>query len=81
MSPVKAGGNAKLANLASNVASLLVYLRSGYIIFGLAAAASVFSILGHYIGAGIALKNGSRAIKYTIIAVLALLAIKIITEF
>ena len=42
-------------------------------------AASVFSIAGHYTGAGMVMKNGSRIIRPIILIVLALLFIKIIS--
>ena len=41
--------------------------------------ASVFSIAGHYTGAGMVMKNGSRIIRPIILIVLALLFIKIIS--
>ena len=40
--------------------------------------ASVFSIAGHYVGAGMVLKNGTKVIRPIILVVLALLFIKII---
>lgn len=74
----KASGNMKLANLSSNVAALVVFLFSGKIVFPLGIAAAVFSIAGHYIGAGMVMKNGSRIVRPLILVVMALLFIKII---
>lgn len=76
----RASGNMKLANLSSNVTALVVFLFSGKIIFPLGLAASVFSIAGHYIGAGMVMKNGSRIVKPLILVVMALLFIKIIFD-
>ena len=39
---------------------------------------TVSSILGHFIGAGFAIKNGSKIVRPTIIIVLILLAAKVI---
>ena len=74
-----AGGNVKLVNLASNVGSVITSLMGGkvFILLGFIGAAA--ALLGHYIGAGLAIKNGSRIVKPTVIIVLALLAVKIIS--
>ena len=57
----------------------MVFLLSGKIVIMLGIAASVFSIAGHYTGAGMVMKNGSRIIRPIILIVLALLFIKIIS--
>ena len=79
MSVAKASGTMKVTNLSSNVAALVVFLLSGKIVIMLGIAASVFSIAGHYTGAGMVMKNGSRIIRPIILIVLALLFIKIIS--
>lgn len=81
MDPVISAGNAKLANLASNIMALLVFLRTGYVVMELGIAAAAFSIAGHYIGAGLAIKKGGKLIKTVIIAVIVLLFIKLISEY
>lgn len=80
LSAMDAAVNTKILNLTSNLTSLVVFLANGqcYILLGL--AASVFSIAGHYLGSGMVLKNGSKAIRPIIILVLCLLFIKVITE-
>jgi uncharacterized membrane protein YfcA len=42
--------------------------------------AAVFSIAGQYIGAGLALKNGSKIVRPVILVVLVLLATKVVLE-
>lgn len=76
----KAAGNMKLANLSSNVAAMVVFLFSGKILFPLGLAASVFSIAGHYVGAGMVMKNGSRIVRPLILVVIALLFVKIVFD-
>jgi uncharacterized membrane protein YfcA len=76
----KAAGNTKLVNLASNVAALVTFLINGKIFFILGITAAVFSIAGHYIGAGLVIKNGHKVIRPIILVVLALLFIKVIVE-
>ena len=73
-----AGGNVKLVNLSSNIASLLTSLLSGKVFLVLGLIGTVSSILGHFIGAGLAIKNGSKIVKPAIIIVLILLAAKVI---
>ena len=75
-----ASGNVKLANLASNVGSLVTSLIAGTVIVPLGALAAVFSIAGHYLGAGLNIKNGSKIVRPVIFVVLILLAAKVITD-
>lgn len=75
-----ASGNMKLANLSSNVAAMVVFLLSGKVIMPLGLAAAVFSIAGHYVGAGMVMKNGSRIVRPVILVVIALLFVKIISD-
>lgn len=77
----EASGNMKLANLSSNVSALVVFLFSGKIIFPLGLAAAVFSVAGHYTGAGMVMKNGSRIVRPVILVVITLLFIKILLDF
>ena len=80
MKVTKASGNMKLANLSSNLAAVVIFLFSGKVEVALGLAAAVFSIAGHYTGAGMVMKNGSRIVRPVILVVLTLLFIKIISE-
>lgn len=80
MDILSASGNMKLANLASNVSSLVVFMVNKKPIYALGLIAAVFSILGHFLGAGLAMKKGAKTIKYVIILVLILLVIKVVSE-
>ena len=73
-----ANGNVKLVNTASNVGAVLTSLAGGtvYVLLGLIGAVS--ALLGHYIGSGLAIKNGSRIVRPTVIVVLILLAVKVV---
>ncbi len=72
-----AGGNAKVLNLASNYASLIVYLLSGYVAFSIAIPCAVGNICGNVLGSQLALKKGARFIRPMMVVVLALLLFKI----
>lgn len=76
-----AGGNVKLVNLASNIGSMVTSLVSGQVFVKLGLIATAAALAGHYIGSGLAIKNGSKIVKPTVIVVLILLAVKIISEF
>ena len=75
-----AAGGVKVINLASNVGGLTSALLSGYVLVGVGLIASLASIAGHYLGAGLAIKNGSRLVRPAVILVLLLLTAKIALE-
>ena len=75
-----AAGNVKVVNLSSNIGSLFTAWRAGYLFWGVGLISAVASIAGHYIGAGLAIKNGSRIVKPTVVIVLILLAVKVLSE-
>lgn len=75
-----ASGNMKLVNLSSNIAALVTYIAAGQVIWALGLTASLFSVAGHFLGSGMVLKSGTRAVKPVIILVLVLLFVKIVSE-
>ncbi len=75
-----ASGNTKLINLSSNLAALVTFIINGKVIFLLGAAATIFSIAGHYIGAGLVLKNGYKIIRPISLAVLTILFITLLVK-
>lgn len=81
MDVLTAGGNTKLVNLTSNISSLVVFLLGGVVYIPLGLAAGVFSIAGHYIGAGLAMKNGSRFVRIVILCVIGFLFANILYDF
>ena len=75
-----ASGNVKLVNLASNVGSLATSLAAGKVLIPLGLVSAVFATAGQYLGAGLALKNGSKIVRPVILVVLTLLAGKVLLE-
>lgn len=75
-----ASGNVKLVNLASNVGALATSLSAGKVLLPIGLLAAVFSTAGQYLGAGLALKNGSRIVRPVILIVLVLLTGKVLLE-
>jgi uncharacterized membrane protein YfcA len=53
---------------------------AGKVLVAIGLLASGFAIAGQYIGAGLALKNGSKIVRPVIMVVLLLLAGKIVLE-
>lgn len=79
--PLKiASGNVRVANLASNVGSLVVFLINRQAVVPIGLIAAVFSIAGHYIGAGMLLKNGTRIVRPAIFGVLILLFVRVVYD-
>jgi uncharacterized membrane protein YfcA len=75
-----ASGNVKLVNLSSNISALTTSLLAGKVLIPIGLMAACFSMLGNYLGSGLTIKNGSRAVRPVIFTVLGLLAVKIIWE-
>ena len=75
-----ASGNVKLVNLASNIGALVTSLLSGKVFLALGLIAAAVSMLGHFLGSGLAIKDGSKIIRPIILLMLALLAVKIVSE-
>jgi uncharacterized membrane protein YfcA len=80
LDPRTASGNAKFVNMASNLGALAVFLLNRRIIAPLGLCAGIFSILGSYLGSGLAIRKGAKLIRYFILAVLVLLFGRILWE-
>ena len=78
---LKSAGCARTANLASNVASLIVYLLNGDVLFSVGIPAIACSMFGNYFGARYAIKGGSNKIRLVMFFVLGLLFLKTILQF
>ena len=76
-----ASGNVKLVNLSSNIGALATSLAAGKVLIPLGLVSAIFSTVGQYLGAGLALKNGSKIVRPVILLVIVLLAIKVLLEF
>ncbi len=73
-----ANAQAKLINLTTNVTALIIFLINGRIHLALGLCAAVCNMIGGYIGAGLAMKNGSKIVKPSILLILFLLALKVL---
>ncbi len=77
---LKSSGCARVANLASNVASLIVYLLNGSVLFSVGVPAIICSMIGNWLGARYAIKGGSKKIRLVMFFVLGLLFVKTVLQ-
>ena len=75
-----ASGNVKLVNFSSNIAALTSALLAGKVLIWIGLIAAAFSIAGHYIGSGLAIRNGSKIVRPVIMTVLILLLLRVALE-
>ena len=75
------GGCAKVSNMASNIASAIVWCFNGKAMYSLLIPAALCSMIGSYFGAKFAIKGGSKRIKKVMFVVLALLFAKMIYDY
>ncbi|HEY2406690.1 MAG TPA: TSUP family transporter [Polyangiaceae bacterium] len=74
-SPLRASGNAKVVNLASNLAALLLFSLRGLINWPLAIPMALANMLGARLGARVALRHGDGFVRVvTVVVVLAVVA-------
>ncbi len=72
-----ASGNVKLVNLSSNLGALITSLLAGKVLIGVGLIAACFSVAGHYLGSGLAIKNGAKIVRPVILCVLLLLLVNV----
>lgn len=77
---ITASGNAKVVNLASNIAAFITFAIGGNILWEIGLPAAVFGVAGNYIGSGLALKNGKKIIRPMFFIVLLLLMVKLLAD-
>lgn len=80
MDLLNATGNTRFLVTFASLAAGISYALSGAVIWNLTIAATVFNILGSYVGAGFAIKKGSKIIRPLMFAVIILLFLKILTD-
>ena len=76
-----ANAQAKVINLTTNITSLTIFLLNGQVVFLLGLAAAACNMAGNYLGANLALSQGSRITRPVILLVLFLLFLKVLGIF
>lgn len=80
MDLLTSSGCAKVGNLASNIASAVLWITNGQVMFSLVIPAAACSMLGSYLGSQYAIRGGSQKVRGMIYVVLALLFAKFFFE-
>lgn len=74
---LEASGKAKLANFATNLAALVVFVPQGAVIWKVAAVLMVCNVAGGYLGARLAVARGNRFIRVVFIVVVSAFVVRI----
>jgi hypothetical protein len=77
---LNAAAPAKLANLASNLGAIPVFIVQGAIVWQLALCMAIANFAGGQVGARIALRYGNRLIRWAFLAVVAVLVAKTLRD-
>lgn len=80
---LRASGNAKVVNLGSNLAALLVFTlfaSRGTILWGVALPMAVANVAGATIGSRLALARGDRLVRVVVLCVVAAVVAKLVAD-
>lgn len=72
----RASGNAKVVNLASNLAALGLFAVKGAVLWRIAAPMAAANALGAFTGARLAVKRGDRFVRTIVLLVVTVLVLK-----
>ncbi len=75
-----ASGNARMLNLASNVAAAVTFASAGTVVYKVALPAAVFGILGGYLGSKVAIRRGAKFIRPVMIVVLIMIMVNLVVD-
>jgi len=73
----RASGNAKVVNLASNLAALILFASRGAVLWKIALPMAAANAAGAFVGAHIAVKSGDKLVRVVVLVVVAALVVKI----
>jgi uncharacterized membrane protein YfcA len=76
----RASGNAKIVNLASNLAAMAIFALRGVIVWRIALPMAAANALGAATGAHLAVRNGDRLVRAVVLVVVAAVIIKLATD-
>jgi hypothetical protein len=72
----RASGNAKVVNLGSNLAALLLFAVKGLVLWRIAAPMAAANALGAAVGARLAVRRGDRFVRAVVLGVVSVLVLK-----
>jgi len=73
----RASGNAKIVNLASNLAAVLLFARHGTVLWSVALPMAAANALGAAMGSHLAIKKGDRLVRAVVLAVVLAVIVKL----
>jgi len=73
----RASGNAKVVNLASNLAAFLLFAQRGTILWTIALPMAAANAIGAAIGARLALRRGDRLVRWVVLVVVLGVVVKL----
>jgi len=73
----RASGNAKVVNLASNLAAFLLFAQRGTILWAVALPMAAANAVGAAVGARLALRRGDRLVRWVVLAVVLGVVVKL----
>ncbi|MCO7239641.1 MULTISPECIES: TSUP family transporter [unclassified Aeromicrobium] len=74
---LEASGKAKLANFATNLAALVVFVPQGVVMWQVAAVLAVCNVAGGYLGARLAVARGSSFVRAVFVVVVCAFTLRI----
>jgi uncharacterized membrane protein YfcA len=75
-----ASGNAKVVNLASNIAALIAFAINGTVMLSIGIPAAISGMAGNWLGSGLAVKNKAKIIRPVFGLAVGLLFAKIVWD-
>jgi uncharacterized membrane protein YfcA len=76
----RASGNAKIVNLASNLAAMLLFAHRGVVVWSIALPMAAANALGAWTGAHLAVRKGDRLVRAAVLVVVAAIVVKLATD-
>jgi uncharacterized membrane protein YfcA len=77
----RASGNAKVVNLASNLAAFLLFAWRGTILWRIALPMAAANAIGASVGAHLALRRGDRLVRWVVLVVVSAVVVKLAVDF
>lgn len=77
---VKAVARTKLLNLSSNLASLIIFVIGGHVVWTVGAVMGCGALIGARLGAGLALKHGVKLVRPLVIVVALALSLRLMLD-
>jgi uncharacterized protein len=74
---LEASAKAKIANFATNLGALTVFIPGGHVMWGIGAVMATTNLLGGYVGARTAVAQGSRFVRVVFVLVVGAFIIRI----